>query len=238
VSEHLPAGPFADWIEHHARARGSLLALEEACGVAPDSLRHVLRFRRPVALDLVDRCVTAVGLDTIWTLYPDHEPAGRVRGGRRTGVPRKLTDEQIRAAHRLHIDGGLSIRELGRRLYERYGYSSPQSLANCLCAAFDLLGLDARDRIQAVRAVSTVHGKATREHRDRAHTRAGRVRRGEILDRPRCAAVRTQHPRKGQPCGNRALADSDYCWGHDPRYEQQRQAILEDARRRRYEAAA
>lgn len=74
----------------------------------------------------------------------------------------KLTRAQIVAAHRLHIEAGLSIRELGRRLYERYGYASPRSCANSLSDLFATVGLSARDRVEATRLASTTHGKGAR----------------------------------------------------------------------------
>ena len=61
----------------------------------------------------------------------------------------KLTRAQVVAAHRLHVEAGLSIRELGRQLWERNGYSSAKSCANALSSLFATVGLPARDRIEA-----------------------------------------------------------------------------------------
>lgn len=77
-------------------------------------------------------------------------------------VDAKLSKAQVRAAHRLHIEGGVSIRELGRLLYERHGYASPQSCANSLSDLFRRYGLQARDRIEATRAASRKHGRGAR----------------------------------------------------------------------------
>lgn len=74
----------------------------------------------------------------------------------------KLTRQQALAAYRLHIEGGYSIRELGRLLWERHGYSSPQSCANSLSDLFRRLHRPARDRIAATVAVSTTHGRGAR----------------------------------------------------------------------------
>jgi hypothetical protein len=78
----------------------------------------------------------------------------------------KLTRAQVIAAHKLHIDGGLSIRELGRRLWQPYGYASARSCANSLSDLFKTLGLPARDRVAATVAASTTHGRGAR--RDKA----------------------------------------------------------------------
>ena len=77
----------------------------------------------------------------------------------------KLTRPQIYAAHRLHTEGGYSIRELGRLLWQRHGYASPRSCANSLSDLFARVGLPARDRIEATRKASTTHGHGARADR-------------------------------------------------------------------------
>lgn len=74
----------------------------------------------------------------------------------------KLTRAQIVAAHRLHTEDGISIRELGRQMWERFGYSSPRSCANSLSDLFATVGLPARDRIDATVKASTTHGRGGR----------------------------------------------------------------------------
>jgi len=74
----------------------------------------------------------------------------------------RLTAAQVRAAHRLHIEGGLSIRELGRQMWERFGYASPQSCSNSLSDLFKRAGLQARDRVEATVKASTTHGRGAR----------------------------------------------------------------------------
>lgn len=80
-------------------------------------------------------------------------------------VDAKLTAAQVRAAHRLHVDGNVSIRELGRLMYERFGYSSPQSCSNCLSDLFKRAGLRARDRVAATVLASTTHGRGARANK-------------------------------------------------------------------------
>ena len=74
----------------------------------------------------------------------------------------KLTRDQVVAAHRLHTEGGYSIRALGRLLWQRYGYASEKSCANSLSDLFATVGLPARDRIEATRIASTTHGRGAR----------------------------------------------------------------------------
>jgi hypothetical protein len=251
VTDAVVLAPFRAWLRAHVatHAHGALGVARDV-GVDEALIRRWLagRYRdgrgneyeiTHIEIATVDRVLTRCETtDSIWTLYPDLEAPRRRRGGKPAGKYRLLTDDQVRAIHRVHTQGGVSLRELARQLHERYGYASAQSMTNCLSAAFDTLGLDARDRIESVRLTCTIHGLATREHRDREWARAGRVRRGEILDRPLCAALRVQYPRKGQPCGNRALADSEFCWAHDPRYAQLRVEILADARQRLHGTSA
>jgi hypothetical protein len=74
----------------------------------------------------------------------------------------RLTAAQVRAAHRLHVEAGLSIRELGRQMWERFGYANEKSCANSLSDLFKRAGLPARDRIEATVAASTTHGRGAR----------------------------------------------------------------------------
>ena len=77
----------------------------------------------------------------------------------------KLTAAQVRAAHRVHIEAGISLRELGRQLWERFGYSSPQSCSNSLSDLFKRAGLKARDRVDATVKASTTHGLGARANK-------------------------------------------------------------------------
>lgn len=77
----------------------------------------------------------------------------------------KLTAAQVRAAHRVHIEAGVSIRELGRLMWERFGYASPQSCSNCLSDLFKRAGLKARDRVDATVKASTKHGRGARNNK-------------------------------------------------------------------------
>ncbi len=74
----------------------------------------------------------------------------------------KLTRDQAVALHRIHIEGGLSIREIGRQIWQRYGYANAHSCANSLSDLFARLHRPARDRIDAVKVASTTHGRGAR----------------------------------------------------------------------------
>lgn len=89
----------------------------------------------------------------------------------------RLTRQQVRAAHKLHVEAGYSINRLGLLLWEKYGYSSPKSCACALGNLFIRYGHQARDRAEAVALVSTIHGKSKgRKRRSRASTTASPAR--------------------------------------------------------------
>lgn len=152
-----------------------IAALEEwrAAGGKLDALpptdcryaRRVLAGEHTTGLDLapVDRLLIACGLEHLLAeLYPYRKTG---RGGYTWPKPhplRLLTPEQVKAAHTLHLAGGLSIRELGRRLYRQLGYSSATSCATALSSAFMRDGLPRRDRIAATIAANTTHGHGSR----------------------------------------------------------------------------
>jgi hypothetical protein len=115
-----------------------------------------------IRLDALDRL--ALALDRPWLVSECAPPEPSTK---RSGVwakphpLRRLTPEQVTAAHTLHV-GGMSLRELGRQLYERLGYASAKSCTMALSQAFRRAGLTRRDRIEATVAASTVHGRGAR----------------------------------------------------------------------------
>ncbi len=170
-----------------------------------------------------------------WDIYPGHEVEAPTYTGAPRGKPmgkyRLLSDDQVRAAHKLYVDRQLSLRALGALLYERFGYASAKSCSMGLHTAFIGLGLPRRDRIEATVLASLKHGKSRRAERSTpeslAHRRALRKDR-----QPQCAGVKASYPDKGRPCQRPALAGSKFCIGHDPERAEQREAILRDARAR------
>lgn len=149
------------------------------------------------------------------------------RGGKPKGKYRKLTDGQVRAAHTLYIERRLSLRDLGRLLWERFGYASAASCANSLSEAFIDLGLPRRDRIEATIEKSLRHGLARRGKGGAEYNQLRRERRDH---RPLCAGARTQPPGKGEPCSRPAMHGAEYCVAHDPERAAWREANLAAAR--------
>lgn len=47
-----------------------------------------------------------------------------------------FTPSQLRALHRVHYEGGLSVQELARRGYKKWGYGSPESARRAIHKAF------------------------------------------------------------------------------------------------------
>jgi len=161
-------------------------------------------------------------------LWCGGETTTRKRGGwKRPDKTAYITDTQLRALHLAHVNGA-SIRELGRRVWQRAGYASEKSAANAISEGFKRLGLPARDRIEATVKASYKHGKGARDNKA-AYKRWKRRQEGHA--RP-CRGVKTQPPEVGRPCRRFALADSDYCRSHDPRFAEARAAELEQARAR------
>jgi hypothetical protein len=126
----------------------------------------------------------------------------------RVGLGRRLTDEQIAAAHLEHLDG-VSIGELGRRLWRKGGYRSAENCTIALRRAFAHHGLATTDRSAA-----------------------------EYLQRrakaPRCSARRSD----GRPCEYKALEGQDVCGHHTPEEMERTRRSLARFRERLHEPAA
>lgn len=129
----------------------------------PDSSARLVRTilagqRDTIGIDTADRLLIALDMPgTLNEIAPPPKPPPL----RSTPRPdRKISPEQIKAAHKLHWDGGMSINELGRQLWQRLGYSSAVCCANQIGAAFQREGLPRRDTVAASVAASTTHGLA------------------------------------------------------------------------------
>jgi hypothetical protein len=61
----------------------------------------------------------------------------------------KLTERQLRAVYRLHIEGGLSLREIARRGFEAWGCSTAKSASQMLSARLRSMGLEPRPQGEA-----------------------------------------------------------------------------------------
>ena len=166
----------------------------------------------------------------VWCDTPTRHKRG---GGKPVGVYGYLTDDQVRALHRVYL-GGLSLRQVAARILPRTRYSSVHSCANSLFDHFVRLDLQRRDRISATVAASTVHGLARRGKVDPAHRRRLKIARGEVIGVMCTATV----ARTGTPCQRAALAGGRFCVGHEPARAGERALILAAARAARGQVVA
>ena len=147
---------------------------------------------------------------------------------KKRGLPPKISDDQLRQLHGAY-QRGMTLRGLGAKVWEFYGYSSPKSAANSLGEGFKRLHLPTRDNRELVAQRNFKHGRY-KEDRNAAR-RYQRRQTGEVRGE-RCNSVRQQYPNKGAQCQNMAMKGSDYCWSHDPNRVKQRDEILAEARSR------
>lgn len=164
----------------------------------------------------------------------------RRRGGwKRPDLTSKVTDVQLRALYRAHIEQGRSINALAKMVHERVGYKNHHGAAVAISAGWKRLGLPARGRIEATVLASTTHGRKRRYQSNEDEQAYRRWRKEQMgwnalqgPGRPNCKGVKVNPPGKGKPCTRHALEDSDYCFAHDPRRELERQAITARMRAR------
>lgn len=132
----------------------------------------------------------------------------RIVRGKPAGVYGKLTDEQMLALNRLHMEGGLSVRELGRRIWKSAGFKTEHSAAMSMVARWAALDLPRRDQLTATRLASTTHGM--RAKRGTPEGNEFRRKHRKDVKAVKCAATNCQ----GKNCGRWAQSDSDYCYAH------------------------
>lgn len=203
---------------------------ESLCGLPGDTYiyRGPIRDRRtcPICLTRAPAHLEAREDDA----EDDGQPAPR--RGKPKGKHRRITDLQLRALHRAYTEQGLSCRQLGELVYQQLGYRSARSCGEALYVHFREAGLPLRDRVAAVVAASTRHGLAPKRGPRPGYSAYQRRVLHDQPDRPRCAAVRENYPRKGQPCQRPATRGSDYCPSHDPNRRDAIAAHLAQARAR------
>lgn len=149
-------------------------------------------------------------------------------GGKPAGVYGKLTDDHLRALHVAHMQG-TSMRELGRRVYERMGYASAKSATGAMQKGWQRLNLPTRDRLDAIRLSNVERATPGSPGTADRSTYKKWLRRKAGAQRP-CRGVRLSHPRKGEPCQRWAMHGSDYCLQHDPDRRAEVVARVEAAR--------
>lgn len=125
-------------------------------------------------LPVADRLLCLVGRPY---LLREIAPPPKTRGGYTWPNPhplRKISQRQVEACWTLH-QNGVSIRELGRHLWERLGYASPHACAAAISEAFKRDGLKARDRLEATRQANDrlgyVRGRTGSERRRQRRSR-------------------------------------------------------------------
>lgn len=160
----LDPQPFRDWCEKrlmtdlapHCDEVGSLAGrvtaeqLAERMGI--DDRRLYAWREENVWLDR-DRLEDALHRAgySIEDIYPDLPPLPEEKPahggwGPEPGRGSLLSDENVLALHRLHIEGGVSIRELARRIYRKAGYASWEAAMHGIRRGFRRLGLEAQRR--------------------------------------------------------------------------------------------
>jgi hypothetical protein len=163
--------------------------------------------------------------------------SGRRLGPRPTHRPAKnITDELLAEARRLYATG-LSIRQIAERIYPQTSYASANACKTSLYSLFKTRGWKLRPQPEVTAARNFRHGRKARQQtneQQNAYRRWLATQRGWTAiqgpGRPICKGVRRQYPGKGKPCQHHALADSEYCYSHDPRYELARQAATAEMR--------
>jgi hypothetical protein len=145
---------------------------------------------------------------------------GRAGGGAR---PVHIDEELLAEARRLYA-GGLSLRLVAAELHPRTGYKTVASCAEALYGHFKRRGWKLRPQREVTAARNYKHGRKRRGQagkEDAGYRRWLSEQRGwravQAPGRPLCKGVRINPPGKGTPCQRHALADSEYCYSHDPR---------------------
>ena len=160
---------------------------------------------------------------------------GETQRGRRRGKPKgvygKLSDDHLRALHRFHLEGGHSVRALGRRIWDRAGFASAGSAAMAISTGFHRLGLPVRTQAEGTaRSNKGRRGPNSPGTADRAaYKRWLRTQKG---GRRRCQGTKLQPPEKGRPCKRWASRGSDFCRQHDVEKRAAMVAQLAEMRKR------
>jgi hypothetical protein len=149
-----------------------------------------------------------------------------------------ITEELLAEARRLYASG-LSLRQVAAELHPRTGYRTVASCAEALYGHFKRRGWKLRPQREVTAARNYKHGRKRRgqaRKEDAAYRRWLAEQRGwqavRAPGRPLCKGVKASPPGKGRPCRRRALADSEYCYSHDPRRALERQALAAEMRSR------
>ena len=186
--------------------------------------------RKPMGWNEVADWLDGCSTDARGRRIESVEPRRQKRGGKRPGVRLRISEQELRRLHTLHVDG-YSMRALGRMIYRREGYRSPGSATAAITTGFKWLGLWIRTSAEA-----TAQNNVDRGHPDSPGTadRAAykRYLREKAGRRRRCIAKRINPPRAGERCRLWAQNHSNYCVSHDPDRAAEREANLAFMRER------
>lgn len=152
---------------------------------------------------------------------------GRRGGG---GRPVHIDEELLAEARRLYAKG-LSLGQVAAEIHPRTGYKTVRSCADALYGHFRRRGWKLRPQREVTAARNYKHGRKaraqTREEQNAYRRWLSEQRGWSTLQgpgRPLCKGKKLHPPNKDRPCEHHALADSEYCHSHDPRYALERQA--------------
>lgn len=133
--DHIDAAALVAYLEERGFALGDL--------VLGFHSRRIREWRKggPVSVFAADPVLTKLDVhpdelpDELW-VTEDSGPSYRP-----LRVPHRLSDNHLRALHGFHLDG-VSVKELGRRVWDRAGYASEEAAANAIARGFTRLGLE------------------------------------------------------------------------------------------------
>jgi hypothetical protein len=145
-------------------------------------------------------------------------------------VPHRLADILVPLYVR-HLHGE-SVRSLARSIWRQHHFSSVDTAKNSILYGWRTRGLAPRPRKEAflaARAEARLPGSpgiaAGKEYRHWQLEKEGRRRP--------CKGVKQGKPHRGRPCASWAMDDSDFCYRHDPRFAEAREAHTRKIRARR-----
>lgn len=193
LREPIPVGPFLWWCHRRvAEIERELDTIADDQGVHQDEspkrrllfeigwhgeydMRRLYRWAHEtrsgcVERGLVEDALHHAGADfyrVYWSVKP---PKGK---GGRLGLGRRMTDEQVIAAHTVYARGKLTVREVAELIYERHGHATPEAADVALRTAWRSLGLPLRACVAVNEKTGLPCGNAPRSGHDHCHTHLG-----------------------------------------------------------------
>lgn len=207
TTEQIDPQPFREWAEKRFIAhKGQTVALGAMARMSKGEFAQSLGLddrvldrwlKENVTLDrrAVEDALNLAGY-AIWDVYADLSPLPDEEGPvMRRRADAKLTEDQVHVLYRMHVERGVSIRRLGRTIWEQCGFASPQAAGRAIGRAFARFGLPSLDFNEA-RQMTQLSGYN------------------------RCAEIRSN----GTRCEGFAMTGSDRCWSHHPDHRDEARA--------------